>query len=116
MSGNNIAAVRATSGSSSSSHGDAVGASRGRTTLRIRVTPRSGRTGVFAGEGNLVVRVRAPAEGGKATEEALRTVAAWLGFARLRVELVTGSASRLKTLSISGIEPADLRKRIAQRL
>jgi uncharacterized protein len=90
--------------------------SRGRAIVRIRVTPRSGRTGVSFGDGHLAVRVRAPAEGGKATEEALRALADWLGFARSSLELLAGATSRLKTVAVAGIEAADLRKLVTERL
>ena len=111
--GNNIVRVR---DASEGSGDDAVGSSRGRAVIRIRVTPRSSRTGVAAGPGCLAVRVRAPAEAGKATEEALRALADWLGLPRSRLTLAAGGASRLKVVSVTGETPDDLRKRVAERL
>jgi hypothetical protein len=96
--------------------GDAVGTSRGRTILRIRVTPRSSRPGVAAGEGHLAVRVSSAAEGGRATEEALRTLASTLGVARSRLALISGARSRRKTVAVEDIGAADLRKRLAERV
>lgn len=95
---------------------DPVGTSRGRATLRIRVTPRARTTGVTAAGGHLAVRVRAAAEGGKATEEAIRAVAGLLGIGRSRLEVIAGATSRLKTLGVEAIDPADLRKLLAKRL
>lgn len=93
-----------------------VGIRRGRAVLRIRVTPRSGRTGVELGAGHLAVRVRAPAERGRATEEALRAVAEWLGLPPTRLKLVAGETGRNKTVSIEGKDAADLRKLVAEKL
>ncbi|HEX9696043.1 MAG TPA: DUF167 domain-containing protein [Actinomycetota bacterium] len=84
--------------------------------LRIRVTPRAKRAGVRMAAGRLAVGVRAPAEAGKATEEALRRVAELLGLPRSAVRLASGATSRDKRILVPGHTPFDLRKRIAEGL
>jgi len=71
--------------------------------LTVRVRPRSGRTAVGGDhDGALVVRVRAPAEGGRATDEALRAVADALGLRAGAVTLRSGPTSRTKVLDLEG--------------
>ena len=71
--------------------------------VAIRVKPGSARTIVRGRHGDaLVVSVTARAVDGKATEAALRAVAAAFGVRRRDVILVTGAASRDKVVEISG--------------
>ena len=71
--------------------------------LTVRVRPRSGRTAVGGDhDGALVVRVRAPAEGGRATAEVLRAVADALGVRPGAVTLRAGPTSRTKVLEVVG--------------
>lgn len=74
--------------------------------ITIRVRPGSARPGV-GGEhaGALVVRVSARAVDGKATEAALRAVAAAFGVRRGAVTLVTGASGRTKIVEIAGGDP-----------
>jgi uncharacterized protein len=75
-------------------------------TYSVRVVPRSGRTAVEAGEdGALTIRVRAAPEGGHATEEARRALAAHLGVPRTSVRLRTGARSRVKVFEVRGNPP-----------
>ncbi|HEY2580002.1 MAG TPA: DUF167 domain-containing protein [Streptosporangiaceae bacterium] len=77
--------------------------------VTIWVRPGSTRAGV-GGEHNgaLIVRVGARAVDGKATEAALATVAAAFGVRRAAVSLITGAASRVKTIDVAGGDPAIL--------
>lgn len=71
--------------------------------VAIRVRPGSRRTEVGGGYGDaLVVRVAARAVDGKATEAALRAVAAAVGVRRRDVRLITGTTSRDKVVEIEG--------------
>ncbi len=81
-------------------------------TVTVRVMPRSGRTAVEGGPGEVRVRVRAAPEGGKATEEARRALAATLGIAPSRVRLLRGATSRTKVFEIEGFTAADLQVRL----
>jgi uncharacterized protein len=77
--------------------------------VTVRVRPGSPRPGV-GGEhdGALVVRVSARAVDGRATEAALRAIAAAFGVRRRAVTLITGAASRTKIVEVAGAGPADL--------
>jgi len=81
-------------------------------TVTVRVVPRSGRSTVEGGPGELRVRVRAAAEGGKATEEARRVLATALGIAPSRVRLLRGASSRVKVFEVEGCTADDLRVRL----
>jgi hypothetical protein len=72
-------------------------------TVRIRVQPGSSRNAVGGSRRDaLLVRVTARPVAGKATEAALRAVAAAFGVRRSDVRLVSGPASRDKVLEIEG--------------
>jgi uncharacterized protein (TIGR00251 family) len=69
--------------------------------LAIRVKPGGSRTQVGGTHGDaLIVKVAARAVDGKATEAALRAVAAALGVRRRDVSLVSGATSRDKVVEI----------------
>ena len=82
------------------------------TTLTVRVVPRSSRTAAERERGDLVLRVRAPAEGGRATEESRRLVAESLGVPRSAVTLRAGARSRTKIFQVEGLGPAEIAARI----
>lgn len=74
-----------------------------RLVLRLRVAPKSPKTG-WAGvmeDGTLKLRLRAVPEDGKANEELIRFLAAEFGVSRQQVELVTGAASRMKQVRLT---------------
>ncbi|MHB8246726.1 MAG: DUF167 domain-containing protein [Acidimicrobiales bacterium] len=67
----------------------------------IHVRPSASTTAVGGDyDGALVVRVVEPAEGGRATEAALRAVANAFGVPRRSVTLVRGANSRRKVVAI----------------
>jgi len=69
--------------------------------VSIRVRPGAHRAAVGGSfDGDLVVRVVARAEGGRATEAALAALAASLGVRRREVRLVAGATSRVKLVDI----------------
>jgi uncharacterized protein (TIGR00251 family) len=71
--------------------------------VAIRVKPGAARTAVGGRHGDaLVVSVTARAVDGKATEAALRAVAAAFGVSRRDVSLVTGATSKDKVVEIDG--------------
>ena len=85
--------------------------------VRIRVRPRSSRRGVLGvSAGALSVGVAAPPEGGKATAEAIRTVAGWLGIAPSRVRLISGETSRSKRLLVGGTSVEAVRRKVSGSL
>jgi uncharacterized protein YggU (UPF0235/DUF167 family) len=80
--------------------------------VTVRVVPRSGRTAVEAGSNGIVVRVRAPAEAGRATEEARRALADAAGVPAGAVRLRTGTRSRSKVFEVEGMDSAELERRL----
>jgi uncharacterized protein YggU (UPF0235/DUF167 family) len=80
--------------------------------VTVRVTPRSGRRAVEAGPEGIAVRVRAPAEGGRATEEARRAIAEALGVPASRVRLASGARSRNKVFEVEGLSSHDVGVRL----
>ena len=81
----------------------------------MAVTPRArGRAGVAAFKnGVLHVRVAAPPAEGRANDELIKTVAAFLGVPKSRVTVVRGAAARRKLLSVEGITPEALTAALA---
>jgi uncharacterized protein len=80
--------------------------------VRVWVRPGSGRNAVGGDrDGAVIVRVVPPAEGGKATQAALRALAEALGVPRSAMRLVSGQTSRYKLVDIQGDE-AELAARI----
>jgi uncharacterized protein len=84
--------------------------------VRVRVKPRSRRSGVLGvSDGQLSIAVRAAPEGGRATDEAIRTLAAWLGLPKSALTLSVGATSRSKRISVRGYSAAEIRARIGSR-
>ena len=97
--------------------GDVVEDGRDGPVLRLRVRPRSSRRGVLGvSAGMLSVGVAAAPEGGKATAEAMKAVASWLGLAPSRLRLISGATSRSKRVLVSGETPTGVRAMVAERL
>ena len=78
--------------------------------IAVRVQPRASRDGV-AGErgGAIVVRLTAPAEGGKANRALIRLIADRARVPRGAVEIVRGRRSREKLVRVEGLTDAALR-------
>ncbi|MGA9162383.1 MAG: DUF167 domain-containing protein [Actinomycetota bacterium] len=77
--------------------------------VTVRVRPRSSRTAVELDEGGILIRVRSAPEGGRATEEARRALAAALDVPGSGVRLRRGIRSRVKVFEV-----ADLGQREAE--
>ena len=75
--------------------------------LAVRVIPNARRT-ELAGErdGELVLRLNAPALEGKANKAAVEFLARHFGIARSRVTLVSGEKTRHKVFELEGVESA----------
>lgn len=83
--------------------------------LPIKVVPSSPRDGIAGWLGDrLKVRVRAPAERGRANAAAERVVAVALRTPQESVRIVAGRNSRLKVLDVSGLSEADVRRRLTR--
>jgi uncharacterized protein YggU (UPF0235/DUF167 family) len=81
-------------------------------TVTVRVAPRSGRTAVEAGPEGIVVRVRSAPEGGRATEEARRTLAEAAGVPPTAVRLRSGARSRTKVFEVDRRDAVQLERRL----
>jgi uncharacterized protein len=83
-------------------------------TLRVRVQPRASKD-ALAGErdGALVVRLTAPPVDGAANEALARFLGEALDVAPSAVRIVSGAAGRNKLVSVSGIDVATARARLA---
>lgn len=72
--------------------------------LRVRLTPKGGQDALMRIEERvLFARVSAPPVNGAANRALIQLVAKRLGVAKSRVSLVSGDASRDKTLHIEGV-------------
>jgi uncharacterized protein (TIGR00251 family) len=82
--------------------------------LQLRVSPGASRTEVVGRHGEAwKVRVAAPPEGGRANEALVGLLADTLGVRRAEVEIVAGHGARDKVVSLSGVEAAEIDRRLA---
>jgi uncharacterized protein YggU (UPF0235/DUF167 family) len=81
--------------------------------VTVRVIPRSQRSAIEPGAGGFTVRVRAPAESGRANEEARRVLAEAVGVPASAVRIRTGARARTKVFEVEGVSPAELERRLA---
>jgi len=82
--------------------------------LKVRVIPNA-KKNEFAGhrEGELILRLNAPAIEGRANKAAVEFVSRFLGVSRSAVVLVQGERSRHKIFEIVGLESSDLERKLA---
>jgi len=82
--------------------------------LQLRVSPGAARSAVVGRHGTgWKVRVAAPPEGGKANAAVVRLLADALALPAAQVRIVSGHASRDKTVALEGLEPDELERRLA---
>lgn len=79
--------------------------------VAVLVRPRA-RPGIELTEAGLVIRVGAPPEKGRATEEARRALAAAIDVPPAAVSLRTGRTSRRKTFAVEGANVVEARGRL----
>lgn len=92
---------------------DGAGAASGtaKVRLRVHVRPGAGRSAVVGTYGDaLHLRVAAPPVGGRANEACRELLTELLGYRE--IELVGGERSADKRFVISGVDPAELRRRL----
>jgi uncharacterized protein len=81
--------------------------------VALKVVPGSTREGIAGWLGDaLKVRVRAPAEAGRANAAVVRVVAEALGLPANAVRITSGSSSPKKILELDGLDLETLRARI----
>jgi hypothetical protein len=82
--------------------------------LQVRVMPRASRQGIDGiRNGRLIVRVAAPPVEGAANAAAVEAIAQALTVPRGTVRLVSGHASRNKTVDVSGLTADEVCRRLA---
>ena len=64
--------------------------------IAVRVTPNARRPGIERKDGQILIRVSAPPEAGRATEAARVALAGAMGVAKSRLTLFRGATSREK--------------------
>jgi len=83
--------------------------------LSVKVVPRSSRNCIAEWLGQtLKVRVRAPAERGKANAAVEKILAEALNIDKKRARIVTGKTSPRKIVEVTGLSEAELRQRLAR--
>lgn len=83
--------------------------------LQLKVVPGASRENVAGWLGDVLkVRVRAPAERGKANAAVERLVAEALGVALNAVRITAGRTSPRKTLEISGLSLAEIHAKLSK--
>lgn len=81
----------------------------------IKVVPGSSRDGIAGWLGEtLKIRVRAPAERGKANAAVEEIVAEVLGVPKGRARIVAGRTTARKVVEISGLSEAEIHHRLAK--
>ena len=80
--------------------------------LAVIVKPGSKSPGIVISEDDVIVRVRAPAVEGRATEAARRAIADALHVSRSAVTLLRGATSRYKSFAIKGITKTEALRRL----
>jgi len=82
--------------------------------VRVRLTPNSRRDnigGTLVDENNIAwlkVSVRAVPENGQANLALIDFLAKWLGIAKSRIRLLSGSTNRAKKLAIADVSQSEL--------
>lgn len=81
--------------------------------LTLHIQPRGSRNAVEGLHGDaLKVRLTAPPVDGAANEALIRFLAEMLGCSRSALTLTSGATSRRKTIEVTGLDPAEVRKRL----
>jgi uncharacterized protein (TIGR00251 family) len=84
------------------------------TRLRLRIQPGASRAGIVGRHGDgWKVRVTAAPEAGRANETVLRLLAETLSVPRDSLTLVSGHATRDKTVRLEGVGPAQAERRLS---
>jgi uncharacterized protein (TIGR00251 family) len=82
--------------------------------LSVKAVPGSSRDTITGWLGSrLKIRVRAPAESGKANKAIIALMANMLDIPKRSLRIVTGSASPLKILEIDGVSEEQLESKLA---
>lgn len=84
--------------------------------FRVRLQPRASRNEIVGlVDGALRVRLHAPPVDGAANEALVAFLADRLAVPRRGVRIVTGASSRMKTIEVDGVTPADVERLADER-
>jgi len=82
--------------------------------LSLKVVPGSATDEISGWLGDsLKIRVRAPAEGGKANTAVTGLLALSLGLHRRAITIISGTSSARKVITITGLTAAEVQERLA---
>ena len=82
--------------------------------VTVKVHPRAKRSAIAGRLGEAwKLDLNAPPVDGKANDECIRFFAELAGVPRSRVRIVTGSTARLKVVEVTGLEQAELERRLS---
>lgn len=80
-------------------------ASKHETIIKIKVEPRSSRSGVVGQYGDaLKVKLAAPPVEGKANEELIKVLAKEFGISKKDIEIISGHSSKNKVVRLTGVK------------
>jgi uncharacterized protein len=83
--------------------------------LTLRVSPGAARSAVVGRYGaGWKLRIAAAPEDGKANDAVVRLLAATLALPERDVRIVSGRASRDKTVALTGMHPEEIERRLAE--
>ncbi len=84
--------------------------------LRVRVHPGARKAGVVGrmADGSVKVAVAAAPEGGRANRAVEELLAGALAVGRAQVRVVAGAASRTKQVEVTGLDEAEVERRVAR--
>ena len=83
--------------------------------FNIRVVPRASRSELTGfRDGALKLRIASPPVDGKANQECVRMVADFLRVKKGQVTIVSGHASRTKTVAVEGAKAKEVTARLAE--
>jgi uncharacterized protein (TIGR00251 family) len=86
--------------------------------LTVRVQPGARRSALVGrmANGTLKLAVTAPPEGGRANQAVVELLAETLGLGRRQVQVVGGASSRSKVVSVEGMTPEEVERKLDQSL
>jgi len=70
--------------------------------IAVRVTPRSSKDSIAAGEDHFRVRLRAPPVEGAANDALVRFIAGQFDMAKRDITIIAGETARLKRIHLAG--------------
>ncbi len=90
----------------------------GGSAITVRVTPRSARNEIseILSDGTVKIRLTAAPVDGKANETLIEFLSKTLKIAKSDIEIVAGQTGREKLITVLGLNPEEVQKRILQNL